>query len=70
MHIYLVVPVSSRLHGLSGYVLVPTDEKILKTVFSFPVVFMCQLLTLLRILYGVLLFEEQRKYLFNRIKIP
>ena len=23
MHIYLLVPVSSRLHGLNGYVLVP-----------------------------------------------
>ena len=23
MHIYMLVPVSSRLHGLSGYVLVP-----------------------------------------------
>ena len=26
MHIYLLVPVSSRLHGLSGSVLVPTAQ--------------------------------------------
>ena len=26
MHIYMLVPVSSRLHGLSGYVLVPTFD--------------------------------------------